>query len=153
MKVRIRLITESEEERAELLVHERDSSVERLADYIETEAYRSVVILCGNGEDIYRVPCTDIYYIETGKERRLVHVENAVYVSEMRLYELENILPPGFIRISKSTILNIDKVASYKPLLNGMMAVTMANGEVTYISRKYLKEVRNRIMEVRYEGK
>ena len=59
MKVRIRLITESEEERAELLVHERDSSVERLADYIETEAYRSVVILCGNGEDIYRVPCTD----------------------------------------------------------------------------------------------
>ena len=153
MKVKIQMIPESEEERAELLVHKKDSSIERLADYIEMEAYHSVVILCGNGDDIYRVPCTDIYYIETGYDKRLVHVENAVFVSEMRLYELENILPPCFIRISKSAILNINKVASYKPLLNGMMSVKLVNGEVTYISRKYLKEVRNRIMEVRYEEK
>ena len=55
------------------------------------------------------------------------------------------ILPSKFIRISKSTILNLEMVMSYNPMFNGLMKVKLNNLEITYISRKYLKEVRERI--------
>ena len=61
------------------------------------------------------------------------------------MYELEKILPSKFIRISKSTILNLEMVMSYNPMFNGLMEVKLNNLEITYISRKYLKEVRERI--------
>ena len=33
----------------------------------------------------------------------------------------------------------------YNPLLNGLMEAKLINNETTYISRKYLREVRERI--------
>ena len=33
----------------------------------------------------------------------------------------------------------------YNPLLNGLMEVKLINNEITYISRKYLREVREKI--------
>jgi hypothetical protein len=35
-------------------------------------------------------------------------------------------------------------------MLNGLMKVSLLNSQVTYISRKYLKEVKDRILEVRH---
>ncbi|MDZ7542802.1 LytTR family transcriptional regulator, partial [Clostridium perfringens] len=87
----------------------------------------------------------DIFYVETNKDTLLIHTNNQTYESKNRLYELEKILPPKFIRISKSTILNLEKVSMYSPLLNGLMEAKLINSETAYISRKYLKEVRNRI--------
>ena len=79
----------------------------------------------------------------------LIHTKSDVYEYKNRLYELEKILPWKFIRISKSTILNLEKVLVYNPKLNGLMEVKLKNSDITYISRKYLKEVRNRIVEGR----
>lgn len=70
-----------------------------------------------------------------------------------RLYELERLLPPGFIRISKSVIMNMDRVTAYRPMVNGLMAASFPNNDIVYISRKYLKDVRSHIMEVRNERK
>ena len=64
-----------------------------------------------------------------------------------RLYLLKEELPQSFVRISKSVILNMEKVKEYRPLMGGMMMAEFANGEKTYISRKYLKELREKIKE------
>lgn len=61
-------------------------------------------------------------------------------------------LPSSFLRISRSVILNLDRVKRYRPLINGLMEVKLENGELVYISRKYLREVRDRILDSMNEG-
>ena len=56
------------------------------------------------------------------------------------------------ISSSRSVLLNLDRVTRYRPLINGLMEVKLENGELVYISRKYLREVRDRILDSRNEG-
>ena len=49
--------------------------------------------------------------------------------------------------------MNMDHVKTYKPMVNGLMAAAFTDSSVVYISRKYLKDVRSHIMEVRNERK
>ncbi len=149
MKTNIKTINHEVEESADLYIHERDGAVDRLVEYLEQDLFRSVTLLCQRGETICRVPSFEIYLIETVNEKQVVHTEQETYEVNKRLYELERLLPSNFIRISKSVVMNIDKVRHYTPMLNGLMKVSMLNSQVTYISRKYLKEVKDRILEVR----
>ena len=58
--------------------------------------------------------------------------------------ELEAILPTeDFIRISKSQIVNVNKINTLKPEINRTILVTMCNKEQLYISRKYVKAFRS----------
>ncbi len=153
MKVNIKTISQELEESADLSIHERDDAVGRLLEYLEQDLFRSVTLLCQRGAKICRVPSYGIYWIETVNDKQVVHTEEETYETNQRLYELERVLPSNFIRISKSVIMNIDKVRTYTPMLNGLMKVSMTNSQVTYISRKYLKEVKEKILEVRHYGK
>lgn len=145
MKVTIQAIDKEKEEFVELFIHEKNESIKNIIDYIENEKYRIIKLSCYKNGKIYKVKSDDIYFVETTKNTLLIHTENDIYEYKNRLYELEKILPSKFIRISKSTILNLEKVLIYNPLLNGLMEVRLINSEITYISRKYLKEVRSRI--------
>lgn len=144
MKVSINELKRGEEF-IEIYIYEKDESINTLIDYIENEKYRCIKISCYKHEQLFKVISDDIYFIETCKDKLLIHTDKDSYESKNRLYELEKILPNKFVRISKSTILNLDKVMLYNPLLNGLMEAKLINLEVVYISRKYLKEVRNRI--------
>lgn len=148
MKVHINKVPQETEELAELYIHKEDEALKRLADYIKQDLYRSISLKCEKGDQICLVQSHRIYYIETIKEKQYLYTEKEALEIKKRLYELERILPSNFIRISKSVIINIDMVQTYTPGFNGLMKVTMNNSAVTYISRKYLKEVRDRILEV-----
>ncbi|WP_024346393.1 LytTR family DNA-binding domain-containing protein [Lacrimispora indolis] len=150
MKVNIKTISHEAEETAHLSIHEQDDAMDRLVEYLEQDLFRSVTMLCQRGGKLCRVPSHEICLIETVNEKQVVHTKEETYETNQRLYELERLLPSNFIRISKSVIMNIDKVRTYTPMLNGLMKVSMINSQVTYISRKYLKEVKDRILEVRH---
>ena len=153
MKTLIREIPQEEPEHADLYVHRRDQAVLRLAEYVEQEEFRSVILTCFCGEKIERIPSSEIDYIETVQEKQLVHTAHGTLEVRKRVYELEHLLPSGFIRISKSVTMNMDHVKTYKPMVNGLMAAAFTDSSVVYISRKYLKDVRSQIMEVRNERK
>lgn len=107
---------------------------------------------CRKGGEIHRVKSSDIFYVESVQEVQLIHAEGDVLETRERLYVLEKMLPSSFLRISRSVILNLDRVKRYRPLINGLMEVKLENGELVYISRKYLREVRDRILDSRNEG-
>jgi DNA-binding LytR/AlgR family response regulator len=158
MKVKIRIINPEKEERADLYVHHEDKSMKDLTEYLEHDMFRSVILICSRDKEIVKVESQNILYIESVMEKQIVHLlenskiqeESKDYITKKRLYELERILPSSFVRISKSIIVNSDRIRVFKPMFNGMMEITLDNDENIYISRKYLKEVRNKIMEVNY---
>lgn len=86
----------------------------------------------------------DILYFESVDNRTFLYTKGDVMEVRQRLYELEMVLSDkDFIRISKSQIVNINKIRSLKPEINRTILVTMCNGEQLYISRKYVPAIRN----------
>lgn len=66
-----------------------------------------------------------------------------VYGSRQRIYELEeNLKPKHFLRISKSSLVNLMKIISVKPTLGGRFSVVLSNGEEIIILRKYVSELK-----------
>lgn len=93
---------------------------------------------------MYFVNSSDVLYFESVDNRTFLYTEDDVMEVKRRLYELEMVLSDkDFIRISKSQIVNINKIRSLKPELNRTVLATMCNGEQLYISRKYVQAIRN----------
>ncbi len=94
--------------------------------------------------ELYFVNSSDVLYFESVDNRTFLYTRDDVMEIRQRLYELEIILSDkDFIRISKSQIININKVASLKPEINRTILATMCNGEQLSISRKYVPAIRS----------
>ena len=60
-----------------------------------------------------------------------------MYESNLKLYELEEQLKnTSYIRVSKSIILNIEKLQSVKPLINGKLEANLKNNEKILINNE-----------------
>ena len=65
------------------------------------------------------------------------------YLLRLRLYELENRLDPQrFVRISHAEIVNLDKVRCFDLNLAGTICIRLADGSVTYVSRRYVSKIK-----------
>ena len=94
------------------------------------------------------VAVVDVLYIESVDERTLIYTAEGVFQTGGPLYELEERLKrKRFLRVSKSTIVNLMKVRAIKPALNGRFLAVMSNGEQVMISRKYAPELKRVLRE------
>ena len=102
-----------------------------------------------NNTDYY-INRNDILFFETTDSKTVAHTTDKMYYSNYKLYELEQVLPPEFIRVSKSTILNCKKVSSISKNLTGASEVCFkATPKKVYVSRMYFKVFKEKINEVR----
>lgn len=83
--------------------------------------------------------------IRTEDNQVKIHTKNDSYNINKRLYELENQLDSSFIRISKSTIVNINEIDYVAPSFKGIMFISLKNGLKDNISRNYLSEFKKRL--------
>lgn len=80
----------------------------------------------------------EVYMVRVECERTVIYSRDKKYYSSKRLYQLENQLGKDFMKISKSTIINLGHIKCVEPTFKGMMSLVMKNGCKDYISRKYL---------------
>lgn len=117
--------------------HKHDKRVQKIIEQLE---YTQKKIICKKNKEIYSLYLSDILYIESIDEKTFVYLQNDVYENAYKLYMLEEQLQhDGFIRISKSLLMNLDALKSVKALLNGKYEATLINGEKLVISRNYVK--------------
>ncbi len=120
---------------------QKDKQVNRMIDFLQSF---DIQIKCAGGNAEQMINILDIYYIESVDKKTFVYLENAVYRTDFRLYQLKDKLKTyGFVQISKSCILNINILESIRPLFNNRMEATLKNGEKVNINRNYLNEVKN----------
>lgn len=145
LKVTLHLIPGEEEEHAQLHLHKENKRMEELKAYLENDGtFNPILAVTQEGKAVY-LSGKEILFVEADKNKRLVCTGEGIFHSQHKLYELERMLPGSFVRVSKSVILNTDQVKVYRPLANGLMAAELVNGQVVYISRKYLKELLQRL--------
>lgn len=68
---------------------------------------------------------------------------DGTYTVRQRLYELEQRLDGRrFVRISHSEIVNLRQVTALDLRLTGTIRMTLAGGAVCYVSRRYVKKIK-----------
>ena len=100
------------------------------------------VITVKEDEKIVVLNSKEIYMLRIEGSCLVIYSNKNRYISNKRLYEFEELLSKDFMRISKSSIINLSKISYVQPAFNGMMKVILKNGTKDYISRKYLPNLK-----------
>lgn len=102
------------------------------------------------GEKEYYLTIDEILFFETDSNGVIVHTATQLYETKYRLYELEELLPASFIRVSKSAILNSAKVRAIHKNITGASEVEfMGSGKKVFVSRNYFKLLMAKLEEKR----
>lgn len=83
--------------------------------------------------------------IKAESKQVIALTKDAHYVIKSRLYTLEEELPSQFIRISKSELINLDKLVKLSMEPNGLIKMYLSHDYETYASRRYLKSIKERL--------
>ena len=77
----------------------------------------------------------------------LSHEGNIIEKFEIktRLYVIEEKLPENFIKINQSCIANINQIERFDASISGTLKIRFKNGYTDYVSRRQLKNVKERI--------
>ena len=149
MKIRIEICDEGEEELI-LRAHSRDERISRIEDALESIVKGSREITLYSGGSEFYIPVSDILFFETSEGKVYAHTKDKTFTAPHKLFELENILPSAFVRISKSAIANVRSISSITRELVGNGVITFSGcAKRTYFSRSYYKVLRDRIEEIR----
>lgn len=88
----------------------------------------------------------DIYYFESVDNKVFAYCEKQVYEVRKKLYELESELAAtDFLRISKSTIVDLSKIRDLSPAFSGRLEARLRNGERIVISRQYVPALKKKL--------
>lgn len=102
----------------------------------------------GNTE--YYLTLDEILFFETDENGISAHTKNEMYQTKYKLYELEDILPGVFMRVSKSAILNTKHIYSISKNLTASSVVAFqGTHKQVYVSRYYYKPLISKLEEKR----
>ena len=98
----------------------------------------------------YFVNVSEILFFETDGEKIYGHTREDAYEVRQKLYELEEILPITFCRISKSTIVNAKQIYSIEKSFSGTSTVNFyQTHKQVHVSRHYYQLLKERLKEMR----
>lgn len=103
-------------------------------------------LIAKKNDEIYLLDIADVIYIESVDRTCFIYTADEIYESDFRLYELEQQLEEyGFVRVSKSFLIHLQKIHSLKADINRKIRITMSNGEQIMVSRQYADELKKRL--------
>ena len=136
MKVEIKVLPEAKEPYAVICASEITPEIRRAAALLEKEI--PDVIPVKENDSIIVLRPDEIYMVRVENEKTVIYTKTKRYDGGRRLYEFEEILGKGFMRISKGTLANLHYLDYVESTLGGLMLLVLKNGCKECISRKYL---------------
>lgn len=143
MKLRIEIADDLAENEIVIRCREIDDEIQRLQRVIsETASDRQQMLFYQEEKECY-LSLQKILFFETSGNTLEAHTAEDVFTVKYRLYELERMLPSYFMRVSKSTILNVREVYSItKSLTASSLVEFQGTHKKVYVSRNYYKALK-----------
>lgn len=141
MKLKI-TIDRVREEEVLVFAHERTRLVEDIERLVNSSTKELIGYSAGEAQRLSpsQVSCFAVennkVYAVTDKEKMQIR---------LRLYQLEEILDTGFIKINQSCIANINEIKRFDSSISGALKVVFKNGYSDYVSRRNIKAVKERL--------
>ncbi len=146
MKVSIRNVHRKEDEQVILECIDMTKDFQDIYNYVQSKG--ESLVGYQNGHEMFSIPIQNIYYIEAVGALVFAYTKEEVYELKSRLYEMEIILEKKrFVRVSKSILLNMNKLLFLKPVVNGKFSAKLENEEDIIISRQYAPRIKQFILE------
>ena len=144
MKVQIQRISDIEAEQVIIECVRETKDIIDIKNYVRSKD----TTLTGMINDrLYNFALNEVYYFEAVGEHVFAYTEKKVYELKGRLYEIENMYHDRhFNRISKSVVLNLMKIESLSPALNGRFTAHLKNKETIIISRQYVSQLKAAVL-------
>lgn len=151
MKIRIELEEDLEEDEIVIRCRSLTDEITRIQNAVSAVSAAKQNIVLYKSDTEYYMPLEDILFFETASNGLNAHTRDNVYQAKYRLYELEEILPGHFLRISKSTIINLRDVYSLSKSNLSTTSVIAFSGshKQVFVSRHYVKQLKEKLTEMR----
>lgn len=146
MKVKIEIDEELTEEEVVIRCSRLNDSVVSLQNYISKQGNGKRCLSLRREETVFFVPMEEICFFETDGRELRAHTAEKMFSCDYKLYELEELLPGCFMRISKSSIANLDFVYSITRNLTASSVMEFrGSSKKALVSRSYYKAVTERL--------
>ncbi|HIS61787.1 MAG TPA: LytTR family transcriptional regulator DNA-binding domain-containing protein [Candidatus Scybalomonas excrementigallinarum] len=145
----MRLRLEQNNEGTEEVVIRYETMIEKLKGFIGYIKQYTTELQGKKKGELYRIETKEIYYIESVDGKSFLYGEEEVYETDRTLKQLEKQLEAlGFVRISKSCILNCRKLVRVKAEENHRMRVFLENEESLIVNRTYLGHLKEALKQL-----
>ena len=112
------------------------------------------VLMGRNEKESHLIKPSEIYYCEIVDRKCYAYLKEEVYNLEEGLAELtERYEMHGFVRISKSMVVNLYKVKQIEADFNMRTKLILLNEETIVMSRSYRDDFFRKLKSIRMEGK
>ncbi|MDQ0359538.1 LytTR family DNA-binding domain-containing protein [Breznakia pachnodae] len=148
MKILIEIVDDLDEEVVVIKCKEITKDIQMIQKHILNQnSSKKQMVFYKNNEEYY-FPIEHIIFFETDGDEVFAHTVDDAYKVKYRLYELEKDLPDTFLRISKSTIINVQQVYSIQKNIAASSRVQFRHShKEVYVSRMYYKALRFKLQE------
>jgi two-component system, LytTR family, response regulator len=127
-----------------------EGNIEGLLDSLRTVNPRTTYdshVFVQKSEKLFNLPVEDIIYLEASGDYTVISTKNDQFVSSSGIGKLEELMNPDiFIRVHRSTIINVNSLKEIERHFNGGMVVKMQNGKSFPVSRTYAKLIRKKVV-------
>ena len=139
-KVTINQIDADKSEEIVINCHEINDEVLKIVEKLKKS---ETVLLGSKDSEMFQIDLKDIYYIESVDIKTYICMQKNVFESKLKLYEVEELTQnTKLFRCSKAMILNLSKIRSVSPSVNGRFEAKLLNGESVIISRQYVPNLK-----------
>jgi len=146
MKVDIKISPDIEETCAVIHTSKLTADLMKVVELLEGVELQATLLVAKKDDKSFVIELDQIEIIRTeGGVIKIYNQSAQDFIVTKALHELLEQLNSNFIRISKSTIVNINAIDHLSPSFNGTMYIMMKNGLNDYISRKYLSDFKKRL--------
>ncbi len=119
------------------------STSESAVDGPDSDSSKDKLLVRGSGV-VKVIPFDDIDWVDAAGDYMCVHALGETHIIRITLGELMQKLDDKlFVRIHRSTIVNVKRVASITPLPKGGSLLELTGGETLKVSRNYRESIRN----------
>ena len=151
MKIRIEVIPGIRETEIVIQCREVDEAISKIQKAISDTTTRKQSFIFFKEEREYFFSLDEIVFFETADNQMHAHTGSDVFQVKYRLYELEEILPGNFMRVSKSTILNTDRIISITKNLASANTVSFTEThKQVFVSRYYYRALKDKLESRRF---
>ncbi len=147
MKVKFDINEAYDEQEIIIKSNKMTDEIKSIVDFLDSGGNNKNKSITGTVNDkIVLFDIEEIYRIYAEKGKVFAKTTRGKCELKLRLYEVEEkVTGSDFVRISKSEIINLKKVAYFETSLTGTIEVVFANKENTFVSRRYIKSLKERL--------
>ena len=141
MKLKL-IIDKTRDEEILIYAHEKTALIESIEQLVLQDNFELVGYI---DREAVKLNLAEICRFTVEDNKVFAETLSEQYRLKYRLWQLEENLPDGYVKINQSCIANVRMIDRFDTSISGSMLVKFKNGSTDYVSCRQLKTVKERL--------